>query len=405
MYIIGKTGTGKSSLLANMALSDINNGYGLAVIDPHGDLIDHLLSVIPKHRLEDTVYLDVGSRSHSISFNPLSQIPRQNHSVVVSGLISVFKKIWSEFWGPRLEHILRHSLFTLLDYPTATLLDIPLLLTNKTFRTSVITHVGDEAIRAFWHNEFEKYSPWLRSDAVSPILNKIGQFLTSPILRNIVGQRANKLKFRSLMDQKKIVLINLSKGTVGEDISSLLGSLFSTYFYLSALSRASLDESERIPFYLYIDEFQNFLTHSFSNMLSETRKYGLNLVLAHQFMNQLNPVIRDAVVGNIGTLISFRVGLDDADYLKKEFYPFFTDTDLINLPNYHIILKLMIDGVTSQPFTGHTLPLSLPKESFKESIIKHSQQHYCLPAKLISRLLNTNISNKKNSRSKIQKLF
>ncbi|MHB8579132.1 MAG: type IV secretory system conjugative DNA transfer family protein [Ignavibacteriaceae bacterium] len=377
MYIVGKTGTGKSSLLGNMAISDIKNGSGIALVDPHGDLSETLLKYIPKERMKDVIYFNPGDLAYPIALNPLEKIHPDFHHLVVSGLISVFKKIWIEFWGPRLEHILRHALFTLLEYPGSTLLDIPLLLTEKEFRMKVVSSITHPHVRAFWFNEFEKYTPWLKSEAVSPILNKMGLFLTSLPLRNIIGQQKNSFRISRVMDEGKILIVNLAKGKIGEDGSSLLGAMLVTEIYLAALWRARIAESERRPFYLYVDEFHSFLTVAFADILSEARKYGLNLVLAHQYIAQLHDKVRDAIFGNVGTMISFRVGIDDAIYLAKEFRPTFDELDLINLPNHSIYLKLMIDGVTSQPFSANTLPFPVNQISDPEKITENSRILYC----------------------------
>ena len=379
MYIIGKTGTGKSTLIKNMAMSDIRSGKGLALIDPHGDLAEELLHLIPAKRIKDIIYFNPGDLEHPIAFNPLEKVHPDYYHLVVSGIISVFKKIWSEFWGPRLEHILRHSIFTLLEYQKATLLDIPKLLTQKEFRTTVLKSVTNAQVRAFWFYEFEKYSAWLRSEAISPILNKIGQFLTTLPLRNIVGQKENTFNLREVMDKGKILIVNLAKGKIGEENCSLLGAMIVTKIQLAALSRADLPEKKRRPFYLYVDEIHNFLTLSFADILSEARKYGLNLTLAHQYIEQLDEKIRSAIFGNVGTIISFKIGVEDAKYLAKEFYPVFNEEDLINLSNYQIYLKLMIDGKTSQPFSARTLAPSEKKTYYKEKIIKLSRAKYTRP--------------------------
>lgn len=381
MYVIGKTGTGKSSLLGNMAISDIEQGNGICLIDPHGDLSETLLKYIPPHRRPDVIYFNPGDTEYPIAFNPLENVHPDFYHLIVSGLISIFKKIWSEFWGPRLEHILRYSLFTLLEYPESTLLDVTRLLTEKKFRDNVVRSIQSPLIKAFWINEFEKYSPWLKAEATAPILNKLSQFLTNLPLRNIIGQHLNRFHMQEVMNTGKILIVNLSKGKLGEDNSSLLGSMIVTEIYLCALRRATIPESERRPFYLYVDEFHNFITLSFADMLSETRKYGLNMVLAHQYISQLHDEVRDAIFGNVGTIISFRVGVDDAAYLAKEFKPIFGETDLINLPNFHIYLKLMIDGVASQPFSATTL--SLPTQTLSDpiSIIEESRKKYCTSRK------------------------
>lgn len=385
MYIVGKTGTGKSTLIENMAISDIKSGNGLAIIDPHGDLTEDILDYVPKRRIEDVIYFNPGDLEFPIAFNPLEKVSSDFHHLVVSNIISVFKKIWSEFWGPRLEHILRHSLFTLLEYPGSTLLDLPRLLTDKEFRKGVLEHITHKQVKDFWLFEFEKYSAWLKSEATSPILNKMGQFLTSLPLRNIVGQRENTFDLRKVMDEGKILIVNLAKGKIGEDNCSLLGAMIVTKIQLTALSRSDLRESNRRPFYFYVDEIHNFLTLSFADILSEARKYGLNLILAHQYIEQLDEKITSAIFGNVGTIISFRIGAEDAKYLAGEFSHVFDESDLINLPNYHIYLKLLIDGVTSQPFSAITLPLIERNKSYRDKIVKLSRKRYSRPRNEVER--------------------
>jgi hypothetical protein len=379
MYIVGKTGTGKSTLIENMAISDIKNRNGLALIDPHGDLAEDILNFIPKRRIKDVIYFNPGDLEYPIAFNPLEKVPADFRHLIASGLISTFKKIWSEFWGPRLEHILRHSLLTLLEYPRSTLLDLPRLLTDKEFRKSVLNHVTHPQVKEFWLSEFEKYSAWFKSEAISPILNKMGQFLISIPLRNIVGQKENTFDFRKVLDEGKILIVNLAKGRIGEDNCSLLGAMIVTKIQLAALSRSDLPEDKRKRFYLYVDEIHNFLTLSFADILSEARKYGLNLILAHQYIEQLDEKIRAAILGNVGTIISFRLGAEDAKFLAKEFSPIFDESDLLNLPNYHIYLKLMIDGATSHAFSATTFPPVEINKSYKEKIIELSRKLYARP--------------------------
>jgi len=381
IYIVGKTGTGKSTLIQNMVISDVNDGNGLALIDPHGDLSEGILNFVPRRRIKDVIYFNPGDTDYPIAFNPLESVHSDQHHLVASGLISVFKKIWSEFWGPRLEHILRNTILTLLERPNSTILDIPKLLTDKDFRGEIIGKVKNQQVREFWFSEFEKYSAYLKTEAVSPILNKMGQFLTSFPLRNIVGQKENTFDIRKVMDEGKILIVNLAKGNIGEDNCSLLGAMIVTKIWLAALSRADLPEEKRKPFYMYVDEIHSFLTLSFADILSESRKYGLNLTLAHQYIDQLDEKIKGAIFGNVGTVISFRVGIEDAEHLAKQFYPIFNQNDLINLPNYHIYLKLMVDGATSQPFNAITLPPPERVRSYKEGIIKLCREKYSRPRK------------------------
>lgn len=376
MYIIGKTGTGKSTLIENMVISDIKSGNGVALIDPHGDLAENVLQFVPQKRIEDVVYFNPADIDYPIAFNPLRNVHPDHYHLVASGLISVFKKIWPAYWGPRLEHILRNTIMTLLEHRGSTILDIPRLLTNKDFRKTVIGYITNQQIKEFWLMEFEKYSAWLRTDSVSPILNKIGQFLSSTMIRNIVGQKENTFSIRRAMDEGKIFLVNLSKGKIGEDNCALLGAMLITQIQLAALSRANMEEKQRRPFYIYVDEIHNFLTLSFADVLSETRKYGLNLILAHQYIEQLDKEIRSAIFGNVGTIISFRVGATDARYLAREFYPVFNESDLVNLPNYNIYLKLMIDGMTSRAFSAITLPPHERKVSYIKEIIEASRRKY-----------------------------
>jgi len=354
IYVIGKSGTGKSTLLENMAISDIDRGNGLCVIDPHGDIAEDILKYIPERRKQDLIYFNATDQDKPIAFNPLKGIHPKYHHLVASGLVSTFKKIWSESWGPRMEYILRFTLLTLLCVPDATLLDIQPLLTNKEIRAKALSYVGDEHILSFWHNEFEKYSPTMRNEAIAPILNKTGLFITCDPLRNIVGQKTNSFRLQQVLDTGKILIVNLSKGQIGEDASSLLGAMLINAIQLAALHRASQAEHTRRPFYLYIDECHSFVTLSFANIFAEARKYCLSLFLAHQYLDQLDERVRAAIFGNIGTVIAFRVGAADARYLVKEFYPVFTENDFVHLPRHAMYLKLMIDGTTSQPFSGNT---------------------------------------------------
>ena len=383
MYILGKTGTGKSTLIANMAISDMEHGHGLALIDPHGDLAETVLRYVPKNRIKDVVYFNPGDLEFPVGFNLLESVDSRYHYLVVSGLISVFKKIWSEYWGPRMEHILRHALFTLLEAGTFTLLDISKLLTDHEFRQTIVVRIMHPEVRKFWEYEFERYSKSYRQEMVAPILNKLGQFLTSLPLRNIVGQKKSGFKLDDVMNNGKILIANLSKGMIGEDGSALLGALLVTKIHLAALSRTNLAEADRHGFYLYVDEVHNFVTLSFADILSEARKYGLNLILAHQYSAQLDKRIQSAILGNIGSLISFRVGHEDAELLAPAFHPVFTESDLINVPNHHICLKLMIDGVTSDPFSAATLPLVNPGSTDVMEVVRFSRARFARPRVIV----------------------
>lgn len=376
MYVIGKTGTGKSTLLLNMAISDIANGNGLCIIDPHGDVAETILNYVPKERIDDVICFNPADLEFPVAFNPLQGIHLDYHHLVASGLVGTFKKIWAESCGPRLEYILRFSLLTLLSYPDATLLDIQPLLTDLEFRGKVLIHVTNPHIISFWINEFGKYSPTLRSEAIAPILNKTGLFLTSIPLRNIVGQKKTSFKMQQVMDQKKIFIANLAKGSIGEDASSLLGSMLVTAIQLAALHRAKQEASKREPFFLFVDEMHSFLSLSFADILAEARKYGLGLFLAHQYIDQLHEKIRAAIFGNVGTIISFRVGATDAEYLEREFHPMFNASDLVGLPKYSMYLKLMIDGATSMPFSAKTTPINEGVALTKEEIIFASRKRF-----------------------------
>lgn len=357
IYCIGKTGMGKSTLLQKMAMSDITKGKGCGIIDPHGDVASYLLERIPESRKDDLVYINPAS-DNVIAFNPLHAVHPNYHSLVASGLISTFKKIWADSWGPRMEYILRFCLLTLLQYPYATLLDIQPLLTDPQFREKVLEYVKDDYIFDFWRKEFGKYSIAFRNEVTAPILNKMGVFISSEPLRKMLGQQMSGFRMSQVMDGQKILIANLSKGEIGEDASTIIGSILVTAIQLSALYRAKIPMENRIPFYLYVDEAHSFLSLTFADILAEARKYGLSLFLAHQYVEQLQEEVRTAIFGNVGTLISFRVGANDAEYLSQEFEPILTKTDLISLPKFSIGLKMMIDGITSEGFTGNLVYLS-----------------------------------------------
>jgi hypothetical protein len=376
LYVIGKTGTGKSTLLLNMAISDIQNGNGLCIIDPHGDVAETVLNYIPEERINDVIYFNPSDLEFPIAFNPLGGIHQDYHHLIASGLISTFKKIWADSWGPRLEYILRFALLTLLSFPDATLLCIQPILTDINFRNHVLSFVNNPHIISFWRNEFDKYSPSLRGEAIAPILNKTGLFLTSIPLRNIVGQKTSSFKMGQIMNEGKIFIANLSKGMLGEDTAALLGNMLVTSIQLAALNRARQKEQNRKPFYLYVDEMHSFVSLSFTDILAEARKYKLSLFLSHQYIDQLHEKIRSAIFGNVGTIISFRVGAEDAEYLEKEFHPTFNQSDLVNLPRFSMYLKLMIDGTTSKAFSAKTTMLKEKIHLFINTIKNISRKRY-----------------------------
>lgn len=385
MYLIGKTGMGKSTILENMIIEDIYAGRGVAVVDPHGDLAEKIIEFIPSERVNDIVYFNPSDIDYPIAFNVVEQVEPHLRHLVASGLIGVFEKLWADSWGPRLEYILRNSILAILDYPNSTLLSITRMLSDKPFRKKVIEKIQDPVVKAFWTKEFAGYADKFASEAVSPIQNKVGQFLSSSLIRNIVGQVKSSIDLRSIMDEGKVLIMNLSKGRIGEDNSELLGAMMITKLQLAAMSRVNIHEQDRRDFYLYVDEFQNFATDSFANILSEARKYRLNLIMGHQYIEQLNENVKAAVFGNVGTLVVFRVGATDAEELVKEFLPVFTQEDLVNLPKYHVCLKLMIDGVASDPFSARGLP-PLP-ETYRtdnaEKVIGSSRERYAAERRMV----------------------
>jgi type IV secretory pathway TraG/TraD family ATPase VirD4 len=360
MYIIGKTGTGKSSLLETLVRQDIEAGHGLALLDPHGDLVERVIASVPQKRKADLIYFDVPNPSQSLGFNPLERTHPLNTSLAVSGLLEVFKKIWSDSWGPRLEHVLRNALLALMDQPEATLADVVRLLDDRAFRRKIAQDTTNGQVRAFWLREFEGYSNAFRAVVAAPIQNKAGAFLADPILNRILTKKRSDFDVRQVMDEGKLLLVNLAKGKIGEDSASLLGALLVTRIGLAGLSRADRPEDTRRDFFLYLDEFHTFTTLSVATMLAELRKYRVGLILAHQYISQLDPKVLDAVLGNTGTIISFRLGAEDAHVVAKEFEPELSALDLTTLPNYHIYVKLMVDGGVTRPFSGETLKYQAP---------------------------------------------
>jgi len=350
-YIIGKTGTGKSTLLETMIMQDINKGRGCCLLDPHGDLVEKVVKNIPKSRRQDLIYFNIPDPNLKLKYNPFRKVSIEKRSLVASGILDVFSKLWDSAWGVKLEHILRHAILTLLDQPKATIADIVEILLNKDFRTEAIKHVKSASVKKFWEREFKEYHKY----DLLPVLNKIGGMLVHPVIKRVLIDNPEEVSLRKAMDEKKIVLVNLSKGHVGADASHILGALFITSIASASFSRVDTEEDKRVPFMVYVDEFHNFTTLSLIGMFSELRKFKVGMTMAHQYMGQLDPDIKSAVLGNAGTIISFRIGTEDAILMAKEMYPEFDVEDFINLPNYKIYLKLMIDGKPSRPFSAITI--------------------------------------------------
>lgn len=379
-YVIGKTGMGKSTLLENMAIQDLRNGEGMGFIDPHGGTAELLLDYVPEDRMKDVIYFAPFDTDYPVAFNIMEDVGADKRHLVASGLMSAFKKIWVDAWSARMEYILGNTLLALLEFPGATLLGVNRMYSDKDYRKKVVDNITDPSIKSFWVDEYAKYGDRYTQEATPAIQNKIGQFVANPLIRNIIGQPKSTFDIREVMDQKKILIMNLSKGKVGDQNTSLLGSMLITKIYLAAMSRADASASEmsRLPnFYFFVDEFQSFANESFADILSEARKYKLNLTIAHQYIEQMPEEVRAAVFGNVGTMITFRVGSFDAEVLEKEFLPAFSAEDIVNLDRRQIYLRLMIDGVGSKPFSAVTLP-PIPRSahSFKEGIIAHSREFF-----------------------------
>lgn len=347
-YVVGKTGTGKSTLLKCMFVQDIFAGRGACIIDPHGDLVQGIMSMVPEDRMADVIYFDMPDPALALKYNPFKRVSFEKRSLVASGIMDVFKKLFSDAWGVRLEHVLRNCILALLDQPEATLADIPHILLDKAFRTEAVKHIENESVRDFWEKEFVVYK-WYD---FLPVLNKIGGMLAHPVINRVLIKNEQEVSLRQAMDSRKIILINLSKGHLGEDAAHMLGALFISTLSAAAFSRADTTEALREPFMLYADEFHNYSTLSLITMFSELRKFKIGMTIAHQYIGQLDSEIREAVFGNVGTIISFRVGVDDALHLAKEMLPLFKLEDFINLPNYSMYLKLMIDGIPSKAFSA-----------------------------------------------------
>ncbi len=380
LYVIGKSGMGKSTLLENMAVQDIQNGEGVTIIDPHGSMVDKMLEYVPEHRINDVIYFAPFDLENPIAFNIMENVGADKRHLVASGLMSIFKKIWEDAWSARMEYILNNTILALLEYPGSTLMGVNKMLSDKVYRKKVVDNVTDPSVKSFWVDEFAKWTERMAAESVPAIQNKIGQFTGNPIIRNIVGQAKSSFDIRDVMDKKKILLINLSKGRIGEQNASLLGGMLITKVYLGAMSRADVPASVMHvlpPHYFYVDEFQSFASDSFADILSEARKYKLCLNIAHQYVAQMTENVRDAVVGNVGTMIIFRVGSADAEMFEKEFMPVFTAEDIVNLNFAQIYLRMTIDGIASKPFSATSLPPIVPPViSFKEEVLRASRRNY-----------------------------
>ncbi len=397
VYIVGKTGMGKTVMVENMAIQDIQEGRGVGFIDPHGEAAEKLLDFIPSSRINDVIYFNPSDIEYPIAFNVMEKVETEHRHLVAAGLMGVFKKIWPDVWSARMEYILNNAILALLEYPNSTLLGVNRMLSDPDFRKKVVDRVADPVVKSFWIQEFAKYTQRYEVEATAAIQNKVGQFISNPLIRNIIGQVKSKIDMRKMMDEGKILIANISKGKVGEDNSRLLGALAITELQLAAMSRVDIPEEKRRDFYLYVDEFQNFATESFCNILSEARKYRLSLTLGNQYIAQLDEMtptgsstkVRDAVFGNVGTIACFRVGAEDAEYLEKEFTPEFLAADFVNLTKYNIYVKLMIDGISGRPFSALTLPpFPKPEQSNREKIINSSRERYGTSRKIVEEKIN-----------------
>lgn len=388
LYVVGKSGVGKSKLLELLILSDINAGKGVGVLDPHGDLVDSVIKRMPEHRLDDVIYFNPADMEYPIGFNPIEAVEHQYRQHVAMGFIEIFKKLFGSNWTARVEHVLRYTILALFDCPNSTVFGILKMLTDKNYRQYVVARVQDTVVKNFWVNEFAAWSEKFDNEAIVPVLNKVGQFIATPLVRNIVGQPINKLNMFDIMQNKKILLMSVSKGNLSEEVSNLLGSMFITAIYQAAMKRAAIREEERHDFYLYVDEFHNFATKTFEEILSEARKYRLDLTISHQHIGQLSQSIKANVFGNVGSIITFRVGADDAYALEKEFTPVFKANDIINLAVREFYVKMIIDGHLRDPFSAKTLDVPPVTNDLSKKIIEMSRKKYGLPKAEVEALID-----------------
>ena len=383
MYVVGKSGSGKSKFLELLAASDIQNGRGFAVLDPHGDLVDNILKYVPEHRLKDVVVFDPTDLAHPVGFNPLEEVPEEYRQEFTNSFLEIFKKLFGEAWNARLEHVMRFCVLALLEVGNATVLSIIKLLTDRDYRQSIIKQLEDQTVKNFWTNEFAAWSEKFDSEAIMPILNKVAQFVSSPMIRNIVCQVDNAMDLSKIMDERKILLVKLSKGQLGESNANLIGAIMITRIYQAALMRSSIAEDDRVPFSMYLDEFQNFATDTFENILSEVRKYKLNITVAHQYMDQLSAGLRKTIFGNVANIISFRVGAEDASILAQEYEPVFSVPDIMNLGVREMYLKINIDGENTEAFSARSMDVPIIKNDLSTQILDHSRRHFSKPRKQV----------------------
>lgn len=387
LYTVGKSGSGKSKLLELLIQNDIRAGKGVGVLDPHGDLVDNIIKMIPEDRIQDVVLFDPSDLNFPVAFNPIEDVPPELKIRVTIGFIEIFKKLFGANWTPRLEHVLRYTTLALLDTPGTTILSILKMLSDKNYRQTIVRNIQDNVVKNFWVNEFAGWSEKFDNEAITPLLNKVGQFVSTNMIRNIVGQPKNLIDFRDIMDNKKIFLMKVSKGILGEENAALLGAIVVTKIYQAAMSRADTPEEDRVDYYLYVDEFHNFATDTFDEILSEARKYRLNLTMAHQFLGQLTSKIRTTVFGNVGSLIGFRVGGEDARILAEEFNPRFSERDIINLGVRDFYIKMSIDGELCEAFSARTLDMTIPREHCGDKVIDHSRSNFARPLKEVTDIL------------------
>ena len=387
LYTVGKSGAGKSKLLELLINEDLKNGEGIAVLDPHGDLVDAIMRYIPENRIDDVILVDPGDTEFPIAFNPLQKVDDAFKMQVTLGFLQIFKKLFGSNWSDRLEHVLRYTTLALLDSPNTTVLSILKMLTDKNYRQKIVARIEDSVVKNFWVSEFAAWSEKFDAEAITPLLNKVGQFVATNMIRNMVGQPITKFDIREIMDKKKILLMKVSKGLLGEENSSLIGSMFITKLYQAAMSRADTAEDKRTDFYFYVDEFQIFATDTFAEILSEARKYKLNMTLAHQYMGQLNDVVRKTVFGNVGSIINFRVGAEDAVILAEEYTPVFKERDIINLGVREFYIKMSVNGELREAFSGRTLDAPKVTQDFTKRIIDASRKKYCMPRKEVEEML------------------